>query len=106
LDQRNRQYLADNYFLWYFHTINLVNRQDITDLGGVLMRPNEISKVVRQRRRSLSLTQVELADLAEVSERLIRDLEGGRLTVRTDKLLAILAALGLEIKIMRNQGAN
>lgn len=70
------------------------------------MRPNEVSKVVRQRRRSLSLTQVELADLAEVSERLIRDLEGGRLTVRTDKLLAILAALGLEIKIMRNQGEN
>lgn len=66
----------------------------------------EISSLVRQRRHSLDLTQVELADLAEVSERLIRDLEGGRLTIRTDKLVAILAALGLEIKIDRTHGTN
>ena len=71
-----------------------------------MMRSIEISNVVRQRRRALDLTQIELADLAEVSERLIRDLEGGRLTVRTDKLLAVLAALGLEIKINRTHGEN
>jgi HTH-type transcriptional regulator/antitoxin HipB len=68
--------------------------------------PHNIASVARQRRHSLGLTQVELADLAEVSERLIRDLEGGRLTIRTDKLLAILATLGLEIKINRTYGAN
>ena len=71
-----------------------------------MMRFNEISNVVRQRRRALNLTQIELADLAEVSERLIRDLESGRSTVRTDKLLAVLAALGLEIKINRTHGEN
>ena len=70
------------------------------------VRPNDISGAVRQRRHSLGLTQVELADLAEVSERLIRDLEGGRLTIGTEKLLAVLAALGLEIKINRTYGTN
>lgn len=61
----------------------------------------DLAGVVRRRRLALSLTQLELADLAEVSERLIRDLETGRLTIRTDKLLAILTVLGLEFNINR-----
>ena len=71
-----------------------------------MMRSNEISNVARQRRHSLDLTQVELADLAEVSERLIRDLESGRTTIGTDKLIAVLEALGLEIEINRTHGEN
>lgn len=63
------------------------------------MKSVGISETVRQRRQALGITQPELADLAEVSERLIRDVETGRLTVRTDKLLAILESLGLEISI-------
>lgn len=65
------------------------------------MELTDLSGVVRGRRLALNLTQVELADLAEVSERLIRDLEVGRLTIRTDKLFAVLTALGLEIDINR-----
>ena len=59
------------------------------------MNSNEITETIRLRRKNLGLTQVELADLADVSERLIRDLEAGRLTVGTDKLLATLDALGM-----------
>ena len=58
---------------------------------------------MRRRRKELDLTQSELADLAEVSERLVRDLEGGRLTIGTDKFLAILDALGLQNTIVRSQ---
>ena len=67
------------------------------------MEPQNIPAIVRKRRQSLELTQSELADLAEVSERLIRDLEGGRLTIGADKFFAILAALGLEGKIVKAQ---
>lgn len=66
----------------------------LTDLSG-------LSGLVRGRRLALNLTQADLADLAEVSERLIRDLEAGRLTIRTDKLFAVLTALGLEMDINR-----
>ena len=59
----------------------------------------QVSEVIQSRRKALGLTQLELADLAEVSERLIRDLETGRATIKTDKLLSILEALGLEIRI-------
>jgi HTH-type transcriptional regulator/antitoxin HipB len=67
------------------------------------MKSQDIPLVVRRRRKELDLTQSELADLAEVSERLVRDLEGGRLTIGTDKFLAILDALGLENKIVTSQ---
>lgn len=65
------------------------------------MKEIDMAGTIRSRRRVLGLTQLELADLAEVSERLIRDLEAGRLTVRTDKLLDTLEALGLEIHFRR-----
>ena len=61
----------------------------------------EVSDAIRRRRKALGLTQLELADLAEVSERLVRDVETGRVTVKTDKLLSILEALGLEIRIQK-----
>lgn len=70
------------------------------------MNSIDLSRTLRQRRHALGLTQLELADLAEVSERLIRDLEHGRLTVRTDKLLAVLAALGLELKVTRTHAVS
>lgn len=67
------------------------------------MEPIDLARVVRERRLALDLTQPELADLAEVSERLIRDLEAGRRTITADKLFRILTALGLKIHITRMQ---
>lgn len=52
---------------------------------------------LRQRRRRLGLTQAEVADLAGVSERFVRLLEGGKSSVRMDKLVAVLDVLGLEL---------
>jgi len=94
-----RQYLAGFGIYVLFSLHDLVIRQDLAGLWSYKMDSTEISKVVRHRRQHLGLTQLELADLAEVSERLLRDLESGRLTVRTDKLIALLEALGLEIGI-------
>jgi HTH-type transcriptional regulator/antitoxin HipB len=69
----------------------------------VIVKSVDVAGVVRGRRNALELTQADLADLAEVSERFIRDLEKGRLTIRTDKLLAVLTTLGLELNIRRIQ---
>ncbi len=56
----------------------------------------ELGEKLKERRQKLKLSQPELADLAEVSERLVRDIEKGRTTVQVDKLLAVVEALGLE----------
>ncbi len=52
---------------------------------------------VRERRRSLGLTQTDLADLAGCSSRFVRSLEAGKGTVRVDKVLDVLDVLGLEL---------
>ncbi|RAN76198.1 hypothetical protein B5P43_24605 [Bacillus sp. SRB_336] len=54
---------------------------------------------MRARRRELDLTQVETADLADISPRVLSDLENGRETVRLDILAAVANALGLSLNL-------
>lgn len=58
-----------------------------------------LAREIRSRRKSLRLTQDDLADLALCSPRFVRALEAGKATVRMDKLLAVLDVLGLELKV-------
>lgn len=53
---------------------------------------------VRRRRRALGLRQQDLADLAGTSVRFVGSVEMGKQTVRLDKLIAVLEALGLELR--------
>jgi len=63
----------------------------------------DIGAALRDRRRSLSLTQHELADLSGVSSRFIRELEHGKPTVQLDSVLAVAATLGLELTLTRRE---
>jgi HTH-type transcriptional regulator / antitoxin HipB len=60
--------------------------------------PGALGRDIRARRRELRLTQQELADLAGTSARFVGLLEGGKPTVRLDKVGAVLDALGLELR--------
>ncbi len=60
-----------------------------------------LGSAVRTRRRELGLRQVELADLADVSERFVHTVEAGKPTVQLDKVLAVLAAIGLHLELHR-----
>lgn len=51
------------------------------------------------RRRELGLRQQDLADLAGVSERFVRELESGKESVRLDKLAPVLDVLGLQLSL-------
>lgn len=59
---------------------------------------DELGRDIRARRKALRLNQRDLADLSGASERFIRDLEGGKASVRLDKVTAVLSALGLELR--------
>lgn len=63
-----------------------------------------LGRDVRTRRRSLGLGQIELAELADVSERFVRSLEQDKTTVRLDKLTAVLDVLGLELRAEPRRG--
>lgn len=58
---------------------------------------------VRRRRKELGLLQSELADLAGVSERFVREVERDKSTVRLDKLQQLLATLGLRLEVTRGR---
>jgi y4mF family transcriptional regulator len=59
-----------------------------------------VADEVRGRRRALGLTQQDLAELAGVSERFIRFVEQAKPSVQLDTLEAVLAALGLELRVV------
>ena len=60
---------------------------------------------MRARRVALRLTQADLADLAGVGLAFLYDLERGKPTVRLDKTLAVLRALGLALLVGEGDGA-
>lgn len=52
---------------------------------------------VKQKRKELNLTQIDLALNAGVGLRFVRDLEQGKKTLRLDKVNDILALFGKEV---------
>lgn len=54
---------------------------------------------IRKQRKSLGLTQSELAELAGCGEAFLHLLEHGKATVRIDKVLDVLNVLGLQLRL-------
>ena len=66
---------------------------------GVRVSMMKIAAVIRDERRQNRLTQLELAALAGVSERTIRDIEKARASVGIGTVLKVTAVLGLEVDV-------
>lgn len=64
------------------------------------MNADDIGTALLNGRKELGLRQAELADLAGVSERFIRDAEKGKTTLRLDKVIDVLSVLGLELNVV------
>lgn len=58
-----------------------------------------IATTLQARRKSLGVTQSQLADLAGVSPKFVYDLEKGKPSVSLDRVLLVITALGLEFKL-------
>ncbi|APT93149.1 hypothetical protein CPHO_09900 [Corynebacterium phocae] len=61
------------------------------------METNEIGHFAKQQRKQLGLPQQDLADLAEVSDRFVREFKTGRPTVHLDKAVMVLSVLGYDL---------
>lgn len=71
---------------------------DRTELPSELgARVQAFARAVRTRRKALGLTQIELSRLAGCGPDFVYDVEVGKTTLRLDKLLELLAVLGLEL---------
>jgi HTH-type transcriptional regulator / antitoxin HipB len=60
---------------------------------------SEVGTTVQRERNRLGLRQDELALMAGVSTRVVHQVEAGKATSRLDSVVAVLAALGLALKI-------
>ncbi|MGJ7509412.1 helix-turn-helix transcriptional regulator [Variovorax sp. GT1P44] len=74
--------------------------------GSVVHSTAELGELIRQRRRSLHLKQLDIAGLGNTGNRFVVDLEGGKPTVQLQKALDVLSLLGLEVVVRpRDTGA-
>jgi HTH-type transcriptional regulator / antitoxin HipB len=71
--------------------------------SGNIKTPDDLAKVVRERRKQQGATQAQFAALCGVGVRFISDLENGKPTVQIGKVLQVIHCLGLEL-IMRARG--
>ena len=67
---------------------------------------SDIAAIVRRERKAQGATQIELAQLANVGVRFLRDVEDGKPSVHFDKLMRILAILGISVDFRTRGEAN
>lgn len=60
-----------------------------------------ISNFIKEKRKQLSITQIELAERAGVGLRFVRELEQGKQTVRLDKVNQVLSLFGAEVGVSK-----
>ena len=65
------------------------------------METDDVGKTLREVRRENGLTQRQLADLAGVSERTLRDIEKGRGGVSFAAVVEVASVLGLRLEATR-----
>ncbi len=58
---------------------------------------NALALFVKQKRKQIDITQIELADKAGVGLRFVRDLEQGKMSLRMDKVNDVLKLFGAEL---------
>ena len=59
----------------------------------------ELGAVIREQRKRLALKQLALAGLGNTGNRFIVDLENGKPTAQLQKVLDLMALLGLEVVV-------
>ena len=62
-----------------------------------------LGEIIRSERKSRKLTQQQLGELTGTGLNFISQLERGKQTVRLDKLLEVLQALGIELHLRRGR---
>lgn len=67
----------------------------------MLRSTTQLGELVRTVRKEQGLTQLDVAGLAGLSNRFVIDLERGKETLQMQKVLDVLALLGLEVAIRR-----
>lgn len=66
--------------------------------------PRQIGALAREARKSMGVTQKDLALTSGTGLRFIIDLEKGKSTCQLGKVLTVLQTLGIQIELIRHKG--
>jgi len=72
----------------------------------VIRNSRELGEVVRQRRKTLALTQAALAAVAGVGVRFVSELERGKQTAEFQRVLNVLHVLGMDLEVVARAEAD
>ena len=64
---------------------------------------SQIGKIIREKRKSMKLTQKDLADLCNLGTRFISELENGKKTLEVNKVLKVINGVGLNINVSQRK---
>lgn len=64
----------------------------------------KIAQFIKNKRKNLGLTQIDLAGKVGVGLRFVRDLEQGKATLRLDKVNQVLDLFSSEVGVIRKEG--
>lgn len=67
--------------------------------SGKIHTAADVGRMVAARRKAQGLTQAELAALGQLGTRFVSELERGKGTVQFDKVMQVLALLGLSLVV-------
>ena len=79
-------------FIWRFQQFSLFLQKSL------LCQTMELMDIMKQRRETLSLTQQDLAEMAQVGLATIKDIERGKGNPALSTVKKILDVLGIEIE--------
>jgi y4mF family transcriptional regulator len=68
-----------------------------------IFKTEDISSIIKNRRKSLNLTQAECAAFCGVGVRFFSELENGKQSLQLGKVLQVLQTLGLKTTISENE---
>lgn len=79
-------------FIWRFQKFSLFLQESL------LCQTMELMDIMKQRRETLSLTQLDLAEMSQVGLATIKDIERGKGNPALSTVKKILDVLGIEIE--------
>ena len=75
-----------------------------------MLDPNRLAKIIRKHRKAAGLSQLQLAEMADVGKTVVFDVEKGKATVKLETLRKILKVLNIKVllvsPLMNNDQSN
>ncbi|TAN35078.1 XRE family transcriptional regulator [bacterium] len=72
----------------------------IASMKSKVFEPRELGRALRSARRAKRMTQIELAQRANVARSAVQKMEEGRGTVNLDTVLKLLRTLSLDLEVV------